>query len=314
MTKESPRIIYASHLRILVIGESPAKEGIADVLDYLFRDHEFRNDFYIIVAKHTKAENILKVMTSLEKISSIELFHALETSELEWAPTRKVTLNELISDLTEEGKQAVLTGIEIKGDQQAGQTEKNTQRIAPSSRLQYSGFAVFNADKLIGWLDEDDSKAYNYITNRVTRTVGQMTCPGGGVLSNEVIRSRTAVKGKQENGKPSIDVFVRIEQNVGEVACHVDLNKLQTIEEINRLTNRKVERLIERSIETMQKKYKVDIYGFGQVIHRAEPKLWKRIGKDWDSYFVDLPVNVKVDTKTRRLGIVGNSFIEDMKK
>ena len=35
----APRQIFPSHLRILVIGEQLAREGIADLLDGLLRDH-----------------------------------------------------------------------------------------------------------------------------------------------------------------------------------------------------------------------------------------------------------------------------------
>lgn len=314
MTKESPRKIYSSHVRILVIGEALAKDGIADVLDFLSRDHELRNDFYIVVAKNTKAENILKVMTSLEKIPSINIFDSLETSEKSWAPTRKVTLNELIADLTSQGKQAVLTGVESTGNKEVGNTRKNVETIDAPNRVHYSSLAVFNGDKLIGWLSEEESKAYNYLTNHVKSTVGVMDCPKRGQMAFEVIRSKTTVKGKLAEGKPAIDVNLRIEMNVGEVNCSIDLTKPKTIEEIKNLADQTVKAFIDEAIGKMQKQYKVDIFGFGQAIHRTEPKLWKKIGKDWDAHFVDLPVNVNVDARVRRLGTVSNSFIEEMKK
>lgn len=314
MTKESPRKIYSSHVRILVIGEALARDGIADVLDFLSRDHELRNDFYIVVAKNTKAENILKVMTSLEKIPSINIFDSLETSERAWAPTRKVTLNELIADLTGQGKQAVLTGVESKGDKEAGNTRKNVETIDSPNRVYYSSLAVFDGDKLIGWLTEEESKAYNYLTDHVKSTIGIMDCPKGGQLAFEVIRSKTDVKGKLAEGKPAVDVKLRLEMNVGEVNCRIDLTKPQTIAEIKKIADQTVKKFIDEAIAKMQKQYKVDIFGFGQAIHRAEPKLWKKIGKDWDAHFVKLPVNVTVDTRIRRLGTVSNSFIEEMKK
>lgn len=45
ITTLSPRKIYIAHLRILVLGEDLAKEGISPVLDLLARDTEVRNDF-----------------------------------------------------------------------------------------------------------------------------------------------------------------------------------------------------------------------------------------------------------------------------
>lgn len=94
MTKESPRKIYPSHLRILVIGESLAKKGIGKPLDLLTRDWELRSDFYIVVAKGMRAEEILKVPTSLEKIPANQIFDALEVSATAWSATSFVKLDD----------------------------------------------------------------------------------------------------------------------------------------------------------------------------------------------------------------------------
>jgi spore germination protein KC len=58
ITTKSPRKIYLSHLRMLVISESMAEDGIAEVLDFFARDHEVRTDYFVVVAKNTKASNV----------------------------------------------------------------------------------------------------------------------------------------------------------------------------------------------------------------------------------------------------------------
>lgn len=104
ITTISPREIYISHLRMLILGEALAKEGISDVLDFMSRSTEARNDYFIVVAKDAKAGDALKILTSLEKVPSIRLFSSLETSAKEWAPTSTVTLGELITDLVAKGR------------------------------------------------------------------------------------------------------------------------------------------------------------------------------------------------------------------
>jgi spore germination protein KC len=99
-----------------VISEELAREGITPILDGISRNHEMRTDFYIVIARGTTAENVLKILTPIEKIPSNKMFTTLEMSEKVWAPTVKVRLDALISDLQTEGKDPVLTGIQIKGD------------------------------------------------------------------------------------------------------------------------------------------------------------------------------------------------------
>ncbi len=66
MTKNSPRKIYPGHLRMLVIGEDLAEEGIADSLELLSRDWELRSDFFVVIAKDMTAGEVLNVTTTIE--------------------------------------------------------------------------------------------------------------------------------------------------------------------------------------------------------------------------------------------------------
>lgn len=50
LTETSSRKIYSAHIRVLIIGESLAREGIANVLDLLSRNPEARTDFYLMIA------------------------------------------------------------------------------------------------------------------------------------------------------------------------------------------------------------------------------------------------------------------------
>ncbi|OPA76243.1 spore gernimation protein GerC [Paenibacillus selenitireducens] len=314
MTTNSPRKIYISHLRILILGEALAREGIGKSLEFLTRDNEARSDFYIAVSKGLMAEDILKVLTSLDAIPANMLYNALETSQKAWAPTTSVTLDELIKDITSEGKHPVLTGIFINGEPQMGNSNKNVQMVDSSAQLQYTSLAVFRGDKLVGWLNEKESKGYNYIRDKVTSTAGVIPCPKGGELTLEIIRSKTKVKGSVIKGKPHIDIEVRSRANVDEVECQIDLTKTKTIAQLESLGDARVKELIDEVIHTVKKEYKADIFGFGDAIRRSNPKFWKKAKGRWDQYFVDLDVTVKVDGQIHQLGTVSNSFLERIRE
>ncbi|WP_367379298.1 Ger(x)C family spore germination protein [Rossellomorea aquimaris] len=280
ITTVSPRKIYQSHLRILVIGEELAKEGIGKVLDFYARDHEYRTDFYIVIAKETTAENILSMLTTIEKIPANNMLASLETSERTWAPTTSVTLHELIRSLVTEGKSPVLTGIEIKGDPSIGNTVQNIEQIDPAAYLKYSGIAVFKRDRMVGWLDQEQSRGYNVLVDNVKNTVSNVQCPSEGELNLEVIQSKTKVKGKVENGTPKIDVSIEAEGNIGEVKCDIDLTKPKTIYELEKQAEESFVQLTQETIKTVQEDYGVDIFGFGDVIHREDPESWKKLKKE----------------------------------
>lgn len=317
ITTVSPRKIYISHLRILVLGEDLAKEGISSVLDFMSRDTDTRNDYFIVVAKDAKAEDTLKILTSLEKIPAVRLFSSLETSEKQWAPTSTVTLGTLITELVSKGKNPVLTGVVINGNVDVGQTQKNVETVDSPTELKYSGLAVFKKDKLIGWLNPEESKVYNYLTNKVKNTVSFINCPQSKDkrISLDIFNARAKIKGSMNGDKPEISIEQHIESDLGEVQCrNLDLTNPKTITELEQIANVKVDDLFETTIKKVQREYQSDIFGFGEVIHRSNPQAWKKLRDNWDQTFVNLPVTVKMDIKLRLLGKVTNSFLEEMKE
>ncbi|AZV41434.1 hypothetical protein BAOM_0823 [Peribacillus asahii] len=315
ITKESPRKIYPSHLRILVIGESLAKEGLGKPLDLLSRDWELRSDFNIAVAKGMRAEDILKVPTSLEKIPANSLFSTLETSAKAWTATNAVTLDELIANIVMDGKQPVLTGIraDIKGDKKTALGKQNVEMIDFPARLRFQELAVFDRDKLVGWLNEKQSITYSVITNKEHSTTVNITCPKGGKAVYEVKKSNTEMKGKVKNGKPEIDLHIYVEGDVGEVECQIDLTKPESIDQLEDSYEKGSEKMFQQSIKQVQENNKVDIFGFGEAIHRADPIAWKQLKKDWDKHFENVSVNIKVQGEIRRVGTISNSFLDKLK-
>ena len=309
MTTVTPRRLYFAHLQMFIVSEAIAKEGISNVLELIYRDPEFRKDFFIVVTQDVKAKEILENLTSLDKIPAIKMHSSLEASEKSWAPTVAVQMDELISALTSDGKNPVLTGITIIGDQEKGETKENVEKIDAYARLKYRNIAVFKKDKLVGWLNEKESKGFNFILGNVKSTVGKIPCPEKGEVILEIVDSKVKVKGEVVNGKPKIYINIFAETNIGEVACHLDLTKPNTITLLEEEAN-KVNEDILHTVVTKAKTLNSDIFGFGEIIHRADPEAWNSLKRDWDNEFKNLDVSVHVEYKIRRTGVVNQSFLE----
>jgi len=314
LTKESPRKIYLSHVRTIVFGEELAKEGIAKVLDFISRDHEFRTDFYILVARDTKATEVLNILTPSEKVPANKIYYSLKASAKAWAATHHVQLDELINKLVSEGNNPVLTGILVKGNTEAGKKLSNVEQVQPSTLLEIDSIAAFRKDKLVGWLNATESIGFNHIIGKVKSTIVVIPCPDGGKLGVELIRTKPKVKGKIEYGKPKIDINHFVEANIGEVECEVDLSKTESIYEIEKILANEIKSKMEEAVKRAQKDFKSDIFGFGEVIHRKNPKAWKELKKNWNKEFEDLEVNIKVTTRIRRLGTITKSFQKEAKE
>ncbi|WP_053376863.1 Ger(x)C family spore germination protein [Paenibacillus sp. FJAT-27812] len=314
LTLKLNRKIYLSHLRMLVIGEELARKGIAEPIDYLSRDHELRTDFAIVIAKNGKAEAMLDILTPQEKIPASKLYSSLEVGEKAWASTSKVSLDMLINDLENDGKNPALTGIIMKGPHNEGQKLSNLQLTDTKTIMVYDGFAVFRKDKLVGWLNINDSQGYNYIQGKVKSTIIVNSCSGG-VIEVELIRTKTAVKATlTEKGEPKIIVDVHGEGNVGDVSCDINMLDPTTIPRIERMTEQRIVEIIKGVVDTTQSKYKTDILGFGDTVHRAYPQQWKKWKQDWDSTFMHLTVQVDVHIDIRRIGTINQPIKSKVRK
>lgn len=314
LTLETPRKVYLAHIRLLIFGEDFAKDGIGKALDLFFRDHEIRTDFYIMVTRKSKAEKLLNILTPVEKISANKIYSSLEMSSKAWAPTKTVQLDELISSLISEGRNPVLTGVFIKGNPEIGMDIRNVEKVDAPTTVQIGNIAAFKNDKLVGWLNEPESKGLNYIEGNVSNTVFNVACSEEEKLTVELTGTKVKVKGKVENEEPKIDIKLWAEANVADVECEIDLSKLKNIYKLEQKVAEKIKKVMEMAVEKSQNDFKSDIFGFGEAIHRADPKAWMELKKDWDKEFEDLEVNINVTAKIRRAGEIKESFQEEVKE
>jgi spore germination protein KC len=313
ISTEVPRRMYLSHIQLVIFGEELAKEGIGKTLDFISRNHEFRTDFFILVSKNSKAEAVLNVLTPTEASPSVSLYSSINMAEKVWAPTKGVHLDELLSTLFSDGKNPVLTGVMVSGDQDLGDEVVSLEQIKPAAVTKIIGFAGFKKDKLTGWLNEKESKGYNYIINNIKSTVGSIPCESEGTIALEVKKSKSKIKSSMKNGKPSITIETEIEANLGEIQCDMDLLNPKTIEKIESEAEKQVQDLMEDSISKAKKDLKSDIFGFGETIHRQHPKAWKKLKGNWDETFLDLDVSYKINYEIRRIGTISDSFQKDIK-
>lgn len=301
LTTAAPRRVFPSHLRVLVIGEELARHGIGKAMDGVSRNHEFRSDFFLIVAREAKADQVLKILTPIEKIPANKMFNTLEMSEKVWAPTVKMPLDAFISDLSDKTNDTVLTGLRIVGDQDAGKTKWNVGVTGDYTKLEYSGLALFKGDKLVDWLSDEESKGYNYVMGNVKNTVGHLSCPQGGDIALEVVRASSRIKGFVVEGRPRIEIELLAEENVGEVQCEIDPSDPETIGQLEDMAEQKLKQIVLDSIRKAQK-HEADIFRFGEAIEDAEPRGWLKLEPDWPARFAEMDVEVRVDVQIRRLG------------
>ncbi|MFD0677287.1 MULTISPECIES: Ger(x)C family spore germination protein [unclassified Paenibacillus] len=308
LTSQTPRKIYLSHIRIVVLSEALAKHGVTESLDLMARDHEFRSDFYLMIAKENKVEDVLNVISDIENIPAIKMFSALRASEKVWGSTKTVTINDFLSGIESSTKGNVMVGVVMKNHKSVGRSSATT----PSEQLQYDGLAVFKKDKLVGWMNEEESIGYNFTQGDIKSTIINVPCKQN-KLAIEVSRTQTQMKVKVKKGKPQAQIHLFIEGNIGEVNCSIDISKNEAINKLQMEVEKKVKQMIERSLKKSQHKLHSDIFGIGRALYRSAPKEWEQLKATWDDDFPNVPVEITVDARLRAAGALSKSFMQSSK-
>ncbi len=307
----SPRKLYFAHLQLVVIGEELAENGLRDTIDFLARDQEIRNDFTVIVSQKATAKEVLNVLTPIEKIPANKMLNSLKSMQDAWGSTLVVDIEDLVTDLGVNNQYFVLSAIEVLGDKSLGIDQTNVERIETPVKLKFTGLAIFKEDKLLGYLDEYESKSLNYLNNKIKSTIEIIGCPSKGELSTEITQSKTKTTGVIRDGKPTINISINVVQNVAEVNCDMDLTEMETMDWINKQTAEHIKKNINQLLKILQKNYQADVLGFGEAIHRADPTEWKKIKDDWQTIYPEVEVNVRVNVNTQGLGTMQNSKLKE---
>jgi spore germination protein KC len=315
LTETSPRRIFMSHVRVLIFGEEYArKDGIYDVVEALMREPTARPDYYVMVARNTTASKILDVLTPLDNIPAEKLFNSLDLSYKTWSPTTTVTGDQLMDYLLTPGIQPVITGVEVIGNQDKSGNKENIATIKSPSSLHTTGLSLFKKDKLIGWLTEDESKGYNYIRDNVTSTVNHLPCRKDGNVTFKALRTTTKRKAKIVGGQPVINIKLKNVSSIGAVECGIKIGSMKTIRELEKDSEEYLVELMQNSVNSVRRKYHTDIFGFGQEVYHADPKLFKKMEKDWDKYFENLDVRYEANVQIKRVGTLDDSFKNELKE
>lgn len=315
MSLTNPRISYMSHIRVLIFSEAVARMGIADELETFLRHPEIRPDYYVMISRHSRASDILNILTPLETIPANNLFLSLQNSAKTWAPTITTASDDLLEKMISDGVEPVLTGVQIRGDKQHGGNKDNLTTIKPAANLTYTGMAVLKKDRLLGWMNEQESKGYNYITNNIKSTTGNLPCPDHkGKLSIKVLRNQTDVTSKIVDGKPVIHIKVNNMISIMGDACTVPISSQDDLKIIEKEGSEKIKMFMKESVNTVQKRFKSDIFGFGLNISRNNPKQWAQLRDHWDEEFPRLKVEYEVHVQLRGVGMIDDSILQDIKE
>lgn len=282
IVKESPQKLYGAQIDILIIDEKTAKEGIGDILDFFARDPEVRSEFYVLISK---TDESLKINSPLINITSKNISNSLDSVNKYLGTANLITYHQLINDYLNPNIEIALPSIETIGNEEVGETNANIETTTTDATNVISNMTVFKNGKLLGYLNEQESLAYNLITNNTRTALIRNEYSDNEFIINEIIDSTTEMKANVK--KKKVTITIKGTASISDVNYKINLENDKEIAKIQKDFNDKIEKIIKETIKSTNEKYNSDIYSFKDLFYKTDPKEYKKLKKELGDKFLE---------------------------
>ncbi|GJM79960.1 spore germination protein GerC [Paenibacillus sp. HMSSN-139] len=310
-----PREIYFTHSRIIIFGQELAQSGILPVMDFFERYRQPQLASYILVTKG-KALDVLSYKPKIESLAGHQFREELTNGSV-LAIHAKDFMNALMND----GIEPSAGQVEVISGYNRRKKENNRAEPRPARREddhRHARDGGFKDDKLVGWLDDEETRGLLWIKNEVKSgsviTIAVPETEGGGTISAQLNACKTKVTPNIGGDEPSLGLRINSGVEIYENNSRLDLSDPRTVEKVEKMMEAAALTRIGEVLDKVQKEWRADIFGFGDAFYRKYPKVWNQeLKKQWDDRFPYLPVRITVQVKVVGTGLSNKSYRDGFK-
>ena len=313
--------LFASHARVVVISEEVARSYLPDVMDFIYRDPDIRNEFYVVMTKGNSPSDVLKVMTPLVNISGEDIANSLINSNEIMGINESIMFSDLLNKYLNPRCDVVIPSVEIINSRDnrgknignisdsvnnnrdekdmdksekdmEGESTENLKKSDYDANILISTMGVFRGSEFLGFLTEEESISYNFITGNLNKTLVEYECDDNKFVVLDIIKIKSGMD-VLKGGKISIKIGGRA--SIAETHCRMDLQDEKVIMRINKRLNERIEGMVKKSFYSIRDKYKSDIFGIEDMYYKKMNGYYKTVKRDWDEYFRNIEIEVESD-------------------
>jgi spore germination protein KC len=308
LTRKSPRPAVWAHNDVVIFGEAFARHGIGDALDFLVRHRESRLRVEPLVVKgFTAGHAAFTAESELNPIPSDALQETLRATFSRLSTTAMTNINEVFQILQTDWIEMLLPAFTLEPvspEEDTFEGELKRESIAYTAR--FVGSAVFNQDRLVGFLNPQETRGRQWIVGSAGRADVAVPHPqeDGQEVSLQVTSSSRKLTFHDEGAGPLFQVVVNAVANLSDSDTYIDpLDPGVWIRLEDRLAEA-IESEMQSALRKAQLEYNSDVFGFGEYLYRRHPDVWTRLGPNWDRVFRTVVVEASVHAELAGPGLV----------
>ena len=286
---KSPFDLELSHNKVIILGKEITKDKrlFKQVLDGIDRNRYFSRKMYILVSKGS-ASDIIEVRPNEQPVVGVYYGNILN-SAVSNGTVIDGTLNKIIGQI-QENKSCVFP---------------LTSKTADNKRIEVVGGVVIKDYEFKEDLNEAECRFLNMITKDNYKIIDIHVDYKGVPVSYDISSSKSEMKVTEKDNNLVVDIYVDTE---GDISQHeIGIKGLVAndtgIREIEKLYENKIKENINRLIAKLQKN-SLDVINVKSTLYKYNQPLYKKVNENFDQYFKNMKVNVHVESKIRRIGIV----------
>lgn len=288
---ESPRQLYAAQLEIIVLSEEVVNNHLEEVLEYFARDPEARTEIKIIVAKTEDSTKAITLQTLLTSLSSSNIIKSLDLQSKVLGMDYPVTLNELLNMYIDPYLEVVLPSMTLYGNYEIGDEKENITTSSPKAIVKIDGSTITKDNKILGYLDLEESKILNLINGKLKETIIKMNYYDGYIIFEP---NRIKVSRELDIKNNIIKINISGYSKTKEIQSNIDLKDPKEVEKLNKALNMELEKKITDTFNSIREKYGTDVFGFQELYYRTNYKYFKENCTNW---YEDIYPKIKLEVK-----------------
>ncbi|WP_336785765.1 Ger(x)C family spore germination protein [Paenibacillus sp. MMO-177] len=282
--------LFFGHLRVIVISEAVARNGLDNINDYFRRNSEVRRMAWMMVAKG-QARKLMLAAPPLERVPTLYLMSTLDQG-IRMGKFPKDYIGIFWSNVSKKGQEGFLPYVDIKKEQ----------------NVEIKGLAYFVGDQMVGVTKPLEIAGYlgiKGINPAGYRVFVQLGNKGQTVMTTATHR-RAKIRVQIKDDIPHFTIDMGIELNVeGKFSDEVQINNPDVLRMIEEKQREDAVKSYSKVIKDSQAKGS-DYFGFGEIVRAKKPHYWnKRIktAEEWSKMYQNCTFEVKVALKVRRVGM-----------
>ena len=319
--KQSSRRILLSHCKLIVLGKDLAETGIGEILDDLKRDREFRRTDWILTTDKT-AKEILEKDITMEQVPGRGLDLILQLFRKR-GRVQPINLNDFFIQINEASNVSFtpLAQLEDIDKQVTNQLEKVVGRSLDTEgkpkTLTIGKTAVFNNLRMVGVLNEDDTRAHRWLVDspkgsNITLTYAPQgqTNEDKGEIMFDISQGKTTITPNISEDGITMDIAMTSKVLLHELeTTGVNVLDSKVVAQLELQAAETMKLQLEHTIDTAQRELRSDCIGFAEKLHNSYPVEWKQIKDNWIDIFPTVDYQIFCEVEILGSGMISNPIL-----